>query len=250
MARRNLQRIVSLEPSVTAILYALGQQERLVAVSKYCNRLVDVGDKPRLVPTWSADAQAIVALEPDLVIASVPYRTESIAALLQARVNVLALYPQCLDDLFAHIVCLGRLCDASERVEKLVAEIREGLESLRPSGHHTHRPRVYYEVWAHPLIGAPGWVAELIDLVGGQSVPANTPVSESDILAADPEIIIVAWPGVESQRPDLVLERLGWEHVTAVRSRRVVPVNEIRLNAPGPNVVQGARELATIIQTV
>lgn len=242
-------RIVSLEPSVTAIVYALGQQERLVAVSKYCERLVDVGDKPRLAPTWSADAQAIAALAPDLVIASVPYRSESINALLQARLNVLMLYPQRLQDVYAHILWLGRLCQASERAQALVAEMQTALQALRPPQHRP-RPRVYYEVWPQPLISAPGWVADLIDLVGGQCLATSSPVSEQDILAADPEIIIVAWAGIEPQRPDVVLQRPGWEHVTAVRQRRVIPANEIRLNAPGPNLLEGARELATIIQTV
>jgi len=242
-------RIVSLEPSVTAILYALGQQERVLAVSKYCERLVAVGDKPRLAPTWTADAPAISALDPDLVIAAVPYRSESINALVQARFDVLLLYPQCLQDVYAHILWLGRLCEASDRAQALAAEMQSAFQALR-SDSTRPRLRVYYEVWPHPLIGAPGWVADLIDLVGEQCMPANAPVSESDILAADPEVIIVAWPGVEPQRPDAVLQRPGWEQIAAVRHRRVVAVNEILLNAPGPNLVQGARELATIIQTV
>lgn len=243
------QRIVSLEPSVTAILYALGQQERLVAVSKYCHRLVDVGDKPRLPPTWSVDPQALVPFAPDLVIASVPYRAASINALLQAQFDVLLLCPQNLSDVYKHILWLGRLCEVSERAQTLVAEMHSALEKLRPPQTHP-RPRVYYEVWSRPLIAAPGWVADLIDWVGGQCVAVHRSVSEQDILAADPEIIIVAWPGVEPQRPDLILQRPGWKGVTAVRHRRVVPVNEIWLNAPGPNLVQGARELATIIQTL
>lgn len=259
MARSILQRIVSLEPSITATLCALGQHERLVAVSRYCERLLRaigdpavLADKPRLTSTWSADVPAIVALNPDLVIASVPYRSEAITALVQANLNVLMLHPQQLQDVYANILLLGRLCDAAERAEALVAEMQRGFATLRPWRPNHARPRVFYEVWPRPLTSAPPWVAELIDLVGGQIVPAtwHTRPAEQEVIAADPEIIIVAWPGVEPQHPELIVQRPAWETISAVHNRRVVAVNEILLNAPGPNLLQGARELAAIIQAM
>lgn len=82
-----LERIVSLEPSITATLIALGQRRRLVAITRYCHRLVDVTDLPQLETTWSVKAGEIAALKPDSVIAATPYRAGKIDALLQAGLN-------------------------------------------------------------------------------------------------------------------------------------------------------------------
>lgn len=127
MRPRDLNRIVSLEPSVTATLFALGQQARLVAVSEWCQRLVDVGDLPRLPATRSAQPEDITGLEPDLVMASVPYRAETIAELLRAGLNVPCLSPQRLEDACAHILWLGRAAD-------------QNLQSFAADGVHRSAP--------------------------------------------------------------------------------------------------------------
>jgi hypothetical protein len=125
------ERIVSLEPSVTAMLVALGQRRRLVAVTHYCQRLVDVGDLPQLEPTWSVEAGEVAALAPDLVIAGVPYRAGQVDELLKARLNVLCLYPNSLADVYAHITWLGRLCGVPERADAVVRHMQSELAALQ-----------------------------------------------------------------------------------------------------------------------
>lgn len=241
-------RIVSLEPSITAMLFALGAADHLLAVSSYCHRLVDVGDKPQLSTTWSAKADQIRDLSPDLVLASVPYRLESIAELLQARLNLLCLYPQYLRDVYHHITWLGRLTGKSAIADQLVTDMQAELAAMGQSAGN-HRPRVYVEIWPQPMMTGSPWVAELVDLVGGQFVPPEPgrTVTEEEIRQVDPEIIVVAWAGVAEPPLSDIQERAGWSEVTAVREGRVVAVNEINLNAPGPNLVAGARQLADII---
>jgi iron complex transport system substrate-binding protein len=118
-----LTRIVSLEPSATATLVALGQRGRLVGVSRYCHRLVDVAGLPQLDTTWSVKAEEVAALNPDLVIAATPYQAGQVDRLLKARLNVLCLYLQSLADVYAHISWLGRLCGVSDWADDLVTRM-------------------------------------------------------------------------------------------------------------------------------
>jgi iron complex transport system substrate-binding protein len=249
MASTELKRIVSLEPSVTAILFALGQGKRLVAVSEWCERLADVGDRPRLPSTWSARPEDILRLEPDLVIASVPYRAETIVELLRARLNLLCLYPERLQDVYAHIVWLGRLTDAADEAARVIARMQADFEAIRQQVAGLRRPCVYVEMWPKPPMSSPGWVAELVEIAGGEFVPKEPgrAVTDEEIIQADPEIIVVAWAGVAHPPLEQVSQRAGWDQVNAVREGRVVAVDEIWLNAPGPNLARGAQLLADAI---
>src|SRR5688572_29439908 len=125
-----LNRIVSLEPSITSTLIALGQREKLVAVTRYCSRLVDVGDLPQVEITWSLDADQIAAHQPDLVIAGTPYRAGKIDELLQRRIPVFCLYPRTLHDVYANIEWLANLCGVLDRGAALIGEMHGKLTSL------------------------------------------------------------------------------------------------------------------------
>jgi iron complex transport system substrate-binding protein len=93
------------------------------------------------------------------------------------------------------------------------------------------------------------WVAELVEIAGGQFVPAwpGRKVTDEEIIAANPEIIVIAWAGVDNPPLSKVRERAGWAEMMAIAQNRVEVVEEIHLNAPGPNLVEGARQLAQVI---
>jgi iron complex transport system substrate-binding protein len=242
-------RIVSLEPSITAMLYALGQQARVVAVSRYCPRLLDVGDKPQLPSTWSAKADDILRHEPDLVLASVPYAAETIMALLQARLNLFCLYPERLADVYTHLAWLGNLTGAADPAQQQIAAMQARLAAIAEAAAGRPRPRVYVEMWPQPLMNSIAWVKELVEIAGGEFVPAvpGQQLSSEAVIAADPELIIVAWAGVADPDLQKVISRPGWEKIRAVRNDRVHTLNEILLNAPGPNLVDGGEQLAALI---
>lgn len=239
------QRIVSLEPSITATLVALGQRHRLVGVTRYCHRLVEVTGLPQLDTTWSVQAEDVAALQPDLVIAATPYQAGKIDALLQAKLDVLCLYPQSIADVYRHIRWLGRLCDVAAQADALAVQMQTGLAELSQRAKGKSRQRVYVEAWPKPLMNAEQWITELVEQLGGTCVPQppGRQVTEQEVIEADPEVIILCWAGVEKIEPGRVLARAGWRNVSAVRSGRVVAVNEILLNAPGPNLVAGAQQV-------
>lgn len=243
-----LERIVSLEPSVTATLIALGQRHRLVAVTRYCSRLADVEGIPQLETTWSVKANDVAALKPDIVIAATPYQAGKVDELLKAKLNVLCLYPNTLNDVYNHVIWLGRLCDASSKAETIVSEIKDTLADLQKQAAGKPKLRVYVENWPQPMMNTVPWIAEMVELLGGEVVPApphGRQVTEQEVMEADPQLIILNWAGMDTDKMDRgkVLGRKGWEDMSAIRSERVVIVNEIFLNAPGPNLAEGGREL-------
>ncbi|MFN8490425.1 MAG: helical backbone metal receptor [Caldilineaceae bacterium] len=243
-------RIVSLEPSVTATLLALGQAEKLVAVSRYCVCPAELNHLPRLPSTWSVQASDVVSLQPDLVIASVPYRTESITELLQAQLDVLCLYPNRLDDVYRHIQLLGNLTGVGEQAVQMVAEMQPELDRLHQQAMRRPRRRVYVEMWPKPPMNSVAWVAELIELLNGEFVPmpAGRIVTVEELQDADPDLIVIAWAGIPQPELNLVYERPGWQALRAIRTGQVIAVDELLLNAPGTNLAQGAQQLAAALE--
>jgi len=247
-----LHRIIALEPSIAATLIALGQQTKLVAVSEHCQHLPAVASLPRLPSTWSIRVDAITPLRPDLVIASAPFQAESVAALLQAQVDVLCLAPTCLADVYRHIALLGKLTDAALAAEDLIDKMQADLATLQQTVAGRPRPRVYVEMWPKPAMNSMTWVAELVEVAGGEFVPLppGRTVMLEELQMADPQVIVVAWAGVPTPNLAQVYRRAGWQAIGAIRTGNVFAVDEMLLNAPGPNLVQGAWQLAAALHGI
>ena len=245
-------RIVSLAPSATSILVALGARRDLVGVSKWCVDVEpEVAKLPRVGDCWALDPESVMSLRPTLVIGSVPYKQETVAKLLEHPVAFLAMNPRSLADVESDIYLLGgivgRLVAARKLLERMraeFAEIRANARKARASA-KIKVPRVYCEAWPHPRIVSPPWVAELVEIAGGEMVvPAGKRISDEDVVAAKPDVIVLAWAAVgEKSDPKQIYEVAAWSDIPAVRDRRVYVVRDELLNTPGPPLIEGAREL-------
>ncbi|HET9400658.1 MAG TPA: ABC transporter substrate-binding protein [Candidatus Acidoferrales bacterium] len=248
------QRIVSLAPSVTSILIEIGARRSLVAVSKWCADVADVGNLPRLGDCWAIEPGAIESLKPTMVIGSVPFRTEAVAKILELPVPFVALNPRNLADVYSDIELLGRLAGLPTGARKLVARMQSELDSIRRIGRaavkrHANRPRVYSEAWPHPRISSPPWVAELVEIAGGEFVgQPGKRIDDEQVAAAEPQIIVLAWAATgDKSDPQQALESKAWQAVPAVRNKHVFAVRDELLNTPGPPLVEGARTLLDLI---
>lgn len=243
-------RVVSLAPSATAILFSLGAASRVVGVTRWCTSVAPVGKRPRLGDCWDGDVEAVKRLRPDLVIGSVPYKAETVAALAEAGLQLLAMNPRSLADVYRDIHFLGRLLNREARAGRLVRSMQNQLLRLsRRARTASSQPRVYCEAWPNPLIASPGWVADLVGIGGGRTVPAAARrVTAEEVIASDPEIIVLAWAATGgSARPGKVFARPGWSGISAVRNRRIYVVRDEWLNTPAPTLLRGAHCLARII---
>jgi iron complex transport system substrate-binding protein len=246
-------RIASLQPSITLTLERLGKLDTLVACTRYClEALPELRNRPVkiIADSWSSTMEELLAAEPNLVIASVPYRMESLAAILKTGCPVLTLAPHTLDDIFADIRLLASVVHAQARGESLVAEIVDEIQNTRTKTEKAStRPRVYCEEWGKPLIHSQPWVAELVEAAGGEFIgrPGKTTTVE-EVAACDPDILIFAWCGAGDRVPlARVVEKRGWNLLHAVTEGRVYCVPDELLNTPAHTVLQGLACLAAAI---
>jgi len=248
----NSQRIVSLAPSATSILVALGARRQLVGVTKWCADVAAVGRLPRLGDCWSLDPQRVLRLRPTLVIGSVPYKQETVAKLLENPLTFLAMNPRTLADIESDILLLGRITARESAARKLAVGMRKAFGEIKVQALRARRftgaqgkPRVYCEAWPNPRISSPPWVAELVRIAGGRMVvPAGARVTDAEVAAAQPEVIVIAWTATGARpQAKTTLAHPAWQDVPAVRNARVHVVRDEILNTPGPPLVEGAREL-------
>jgi iron complex transport system substrate-binding protein len=187
----------------------------------------------------------IVALRPTVVIGSVPYKQETVGKLLEQRLNLLAMNPRTLGDVYADIRLLGGIVGRPMRAEGLIRKMRSKFAALARASKKVKRVRVYCEAWPNPRISSPPWVAELVNICGGEMiVPAGEKVSDEDVADARPEVIVLAWAatGAKSE-PAQSYKVEAWKDVPAIRERRVFVIRDELLNTPGPPLVAGAMEL-------
>src|SRR5208282_2658117 len=124
-----------------------------------------------------------------------PYKQEMVAKLLEQPFPFLAMNPRSLSDIYADILLLGGITNRTEAAGKLVAKMRRAFSQIeRKARRFQKRIRVYCEAWPNPRISSPPWVAELVSICGGEMVvPAGEKVSDEEVAAAAPEIIVLAW---------------------------------------------------------
>jgi len=247
-------RIVSLAPSATRTLWELGAAEHLAGVTRWCKDVVpaeEIEGLPVVGDCWDLDAGAVARLGPDLVIGSVPYRTEAVEGILKQGLRFLAKSPRTLQDIYGDIHLLAATVDKREAGEKLAGKMQSQITSMRErNATMGNRPRVYCEVWPNPLRSSERWVEELVEAAGGEFVPcpAGRQVSANEVIDANPEVIVLAWAATGSRaRADVVRNRPGWENLSAVRTNRIHVFRDETLNTPAPILLEGLEALAAVI---
>ena len=248
-----IPRIASLQPSITLTLSELNALDTLIAHTKYClEALPELASRnlPILHDSWTTTTNELTAVAPDLVIASVPYRLESLAAILKSGIPVLALAPHNLADVLHDTRLIARQVDRTAEAEALIESFQQALATTQATTATLPIPTVYCEEWGKPLIHSQPWIAELIATAGGTFLgnpgAQTTPEAITD---ADPDILLFAWCGAGDRVPlERVIDQRRWHHLRAVRSGRVHCIPDEYLNTPAiPSLTQGLACLAAAI---
>jgi iron complex transport system substrate-binding protein len=247
-------RIVSLAPSITETVFALGEGDRLVGVTDYCDYPPEATRKPRVGGISTPNFEAILALQPDLVIAtSESNYAEHVERLVSLGLPVYVVRPLDWDTVLDSIERIGGVLGRDEAARAQVAAMRRDADAIGQRVAGVPRPRVLYVVWPNPVI-APGrgtLINELIQRAGGDSITGVEALpyprlSLETIVERSPEVIIVGRHGQET-----VEELLrGWERLgslSAVREGRVYGVDGDLVHRPGPRMVEALRALARLI---
>lgn len=261
-------RLVSLAPSNTEIVHALGLDDWLVGVddwSDYPPETVEL--LPRLGPDLQIDLDEVEALQPDLVLASlsVPGMEQVVEGVKARGLPHVVLNPLTLDEVYADILRVGELTGVADRAREVVDGLRERARRIRASVDEAAGPGarpldVYLEWWPKPLItpGRRSWVNDQLHLAGGRNVfghleVASQPVTECDVFARDPDVILLCWQGALEKAMDAarVQARPGWtERLRAAREGRIFVLPEDLFGRPGPRLIDGAAMLARILNGV
>jgi iron complex transport system substrate-binding protein len=244
-----LRRIISLAPSVTEVLFALGAGERVIGVTSYCNYPMEALAVEKVGDTQKPNLERIIALKPDLVIVSTGSQLEQfVRKLEQHAVPVYICDPRDINGVIGSIERLGDLLAVSENGRELARALRQRIDILEAQVSSAARPRVFFMIASSPLmsIGGGTFVDDLIKRAGGISITANEQseypqYSLETAIARKPEVIFFQTGEPLESFP----ERL--KQTPAYASSRVHQIDDDLLLRPGPRIIDGLEQMARAV---
>jgi iron complex transport system substrate-binding protein len=239
------QRIVCLTEEPTEVLYALGEEARIVGISGFTVRPARARqEKPRVSAFTSAKLDRILALQPDLAIGFSDMQADIAQALIRCGVEVWISNHRSVDGILGYVMRLGAMVGAAHQALAYAETLRARIDAVREQAARLpRRPRVYFEEWDEPQISAIRWVSELMGIAGGDDIfPERAAASLGrdrivadplDVVRAAPDLIIGSWCG-KKFRPEKVASRPGWSEVPAVRDGELHEIKSPLILQPGP----------------
>ena len=248
------RRVVSLSPSITETIYALGLEDRLVGDTDYCDYPPAAKQKPHVGSLLNPSLERIVALKPDLVLGDAQAnRRETADQLEHLGIPLYGVSAHSVDGALHSMEDLGSVLGNEKEAQALVAGLRKRIQAVEQQVEGKPRPKVLFVVWYQPLItaGPDTFIADVIRLAGGVSVSDDLKgewprLSLESALARDPDVIL--FPRTAAFSPDLEQFRhlAGWKDFRAVREGRVYFISDT-INRPGPRLVDSLEEVARIL---
>jgi iron complex transport system substrate-binding protein len=245
------QRIISLAPSNTEILFALGLSDKVVGVTDYCDYPPEALNKTKVGGYANPDIEKIVALNPDLILAGYGNPIEVVYTLAGLGLTVFGIKTTDLDDLLNDIRRIGEITDKEVEAQVLTSAMASRIEAVtNVTSELEERPKVFYlisqDLWT---AGSGTFIHELIEKAGGvnicQNITGYTMISIEEVIARDPEIIITSsWPGVY----EWAMNSTELEVTAARQSGSVYTCDDNLVQRPGPRLVKGLEWFAHFIQ--
>lgn len=254
------QRIISLAPSNTEILYAVGAGAQVVARDDFSNYPAEAAALPTVGGSMTQyNLEEITKLQPDLLLVSPLTSPEQIKALQEITPNVYVLEnPKTLDELYANLVMVGALTGHAPEAEVLATNLEARARAvLDKVAGVSEKPKVFYELDAtdpaKPWTAGPGtFIDLLIGLAGGENVGSAlgsewAQISQEELIVQDPAIILLGDALYGGITPESVASRPGWDAIQAVKNQKVFTFNDDLVSRPGPRMIDGLEELAKAI---
>jgi iron complex transport system substrate-binding protein len=239
------ERIVCMTEEPTEVLYALGEERRIVGISGFTVRPPRARkEKPKVSAFLSAKVDEIVALAPDLAIGFSDIQADIAQALIKRGVEVWISNHRSVEGILGYVRRLGAMVGAAEKAETYAQSLEAHVAAVQAKATLLkRRPRVYFEEWDEPQISCIRWVSELIGIAGGDDIfPERAAASlakeriladPAEVIARRPDIIIGSWCG-KKFRPEKVSARPGYEAIPAVRDGELHEVKSPIILQPGP----------------
>jgi iron complex transport system substrate-binding protein len=254
-------RIVSIAPSITEILFALGAGDRVVGVTTYCNYPEAAKAKPKIGGYTTPSLEAILALRPDEVI-MMRNRPDVAQKLRQTGIDVVELQPENLAGVYVSIRVIAEKIGVPTRGQSLIQSIERQLRDLSAKTNSGSRPRVLFVVGRTPgavsdliVVGRGSYLNELIGLAGAENVVADAAVpypqvNMEEIIRRNPDVIIDMGHNemvTESQKQAVKQLWKKYAFLRAVQRDAVFPISADYFVTPGPRIVQAVRDIQKMI---
>ncbi|MCX7785058.1 MAG: cobalamin-binding protein [candidate division WOR-3 bacterium] len=246
------KRIVSLVPSVTEIIYALGRDSLLVGNTIYCDypepakKIYKVGDfsNPSL--------EKILKRKPTLVCATLPEQKNIVEQLKRYKIPVFCSKPSSIDNLFQEMIAISKLVDAEEQGKILVSALKNRLIEIANKHNIIDSPKVYIEIAGTPImtIGNLSYINDLVRYAGAINVFADVSreyfvTNSEELIKRNPDIILILHPSATKSQ---IRKRVGWSQISAIKKNRIyAELNPDYFFRPGPRFILAVEELAKIV---
>ncbi len=249
------KRIISLAPSITEILFALGLNEEIAAITKFCDYPEAALSKPRIGGFVNPDVEKIVSLKPDLIIGIRDgNRMDTVDRLNDFGFPVYLIDPKGFDGVMGTIKNIGEVVGREKESRRMIKEMVDKRENIVTLTRSLSKPKVFFQVGDAPLItvGKGTLADDLIRLAGGRSISENESVNYPSygietILAKAPEIIIMTSMDSKKDHMNLVKRWQNWKSIPAVKMNAIHVIDSNLVDRPTPRIAEGLELLVRII---
>ncbi|QUH21392.1 ABC transporter substrate-binding protein [Alkaliphilus sp. B6464] len=257
------ERVVSIAPSQTEILFALGLEDKIVGVSDFCDYPIEALEKEKVGNAFAINVEKILELNPDVVFLYNEALPESIEQIKASGIAVMLYSPETIDEIFNTILQLGEVMGVEEESEQIVNEMQEKRDNIVDKAKNEKKARVFYQVWDEPLMtaGEGSFINELITLAGGENIAADgdgayPQYSVEAMVEKDPEIYIAPAHTAENftlnpeqmkELKNIIKSRPGYDVITAVKNDKIELLDPNIVSRPGVRTIEALELFAKAI---
>ena len=247
-------KIVSCSPAHSETICLLGKQDLIVGRTTYCNYPQELLKDKQIIGSWiKLNYEEIERLKPDLIITNNIVQEKIAISLREKGYKVYHSDPLTLEDIYIDIIEIGKVVNAEAEAKKLIERMKKDFLNIqRNIPKNQNKPKVYIEEWHDPPTVSGNWIPELVEIAGGdygliQQGKRSIPISVDKLFEYNPEKIIISWCGF-GEKVDIieVLNRSGWNLLSAIKNKEVTIIDDSLLNRPGPRIVNGTKKLQEI----
>lgn len=244
------ERVVSLAPSETEILFAVGAGDLVVGVDEYSDYPEEAKSKPK-VGDYITNIEAVLAAEPDVVFAGVTLNGQAIEELRNLGVTVFAGEANTIDKVIERVETVALILNKQEQGKQVADRMRAERQKVVDALKDVPKKRVYFELDPNWTVGDGEFISELLDLAGAINVASGKKgwfeIDPEAIIESDPEVILYSvYEGMEPLG-DTIKSRPGWDAITAIQNGQVYGIDANLTTRNGPRVTQGLMEMAKAI---
>ncbi len=245
------KRIISLAPSNTEILFAVGAGDQVVGVTDFCNYPEGALNKEKVGGFSNPNVEKIISLKPDFVFGARGNPKDLLLRLSDMGIKTLAFDPRSIEDVFSLIELIGDITDHPDKASELLFRLKEKRKKIDDEVKRFEKKKVYLEIWNNPYmsVGKDTFVGKLIEEAGGINIAEDAKgdwpmLSQEYIIKENPQIIILGYMGAD---PGEVTKRPGWKNIDAVKNERIYTIDPDIIFRPGPRIIDGLYELFRFI---